>query len=514
MLVDNGVLGDSRVQKVARSAAEAGWEAVLLGVVKDASAPRTWRIGGAEVRLLAVGGRLEHPTRLRRSLLRRPLAYPPTWAAYRVLRARVRRADVDERRTAAALAPRRSRLTSLRLDLALLAARVAGRWARFRNRELARLRARQQDPRSPVTRMSIWYWRTLMGDRSWRRLHPHLWEYELAFGPVIDELRPDLIHAHDFRMVGVGVRAAQRARARGRDVKCVWDAHEFVGGVAGRADDIRWLPAQIAHVNEYARQADAVVTVSETLADLLQSAHRLPRRPRVVLNAPVTVAPSDPAEPVPDLRRLCGVGPDTPLLVYSGGLNPQRGVDIMVEALPRLPGTHVALVSVHPTGSTDAVDALRARAAELGVGDRLHPVPYVPHWQVPSFLSTADAGVMPIHRQHNYELALLTKFFEYAHARLPMVVSDIRTVAETTREVGQGEVFRAKDLDDYVRAVSAVLSDPGRYRAAYDRPGLLDGWTWEAQARVLDDVYRELLPDRRRESIEAASGGARRSGDW
>ena len=32
MLVDNGVQGDSRVQKTARSAAEAGWDVVLLGI--------------------------------------------------------------------------------------------------------------------------------------------------------------------------------------------------------------------------------------------------------------------------------------------------------------------------------------------------------------------------------------------------------------------------------------------------------------------------------------------------
>lgn len=31
MLVDNGVIGDSRVQKAARSAADAGWDVVLLG---------------------------------------------------------------------------------------------------------------------------------------------------------------------------------------------------------------------------------------------------------------------------------------------------------------------------------------------------------------------------------------------------------------------------------------------------------------------------------------------------
>jgi glycogen(starch) synthase len=32
MLVDNGVDGDSRVQKTARSAADHGWDVTLLGV--------------------------------------------------------------------------------------------------------------------------------------------------------------------------------------------------------------------------------------------------------------------------------------------------------------------------------------------------------------------------------------------------------------------------------------------------------------------------------------------------
>ena len=47
-----------------------------------------------------------------------------------------------------------------------------------------------------------------MGDRSWRRLDPGLWEWELAYGPVIDRLKPDIIHANDFRMLGVGARAS------------------------------------------------------------------------------------------------------------------------------------------------------------------------------------------------------------------------------------------------------------------------------------------------------------------
>jgi glycogen(starch) synthase len=364
--------------------------------------------------------------------------------------------------------------------------------------ELSRLRRNQQNPENLLTRASIAFWQKVLGDRSWRRLDRGLWDFELAFGRVIDELEPDLIHANDFRMLGVGVRAAMRARARGREVKLLWDAHEFVAGVTGRADNIRWLPAQVAHVAEYAPRADAVITVSDSLADLLQQTHRLPQRPRVVLNAPLRtpVEAAEGGEAAPDLRALCGIDADTPLLVYSGAVNPSRGVDLMIDALPDLPGVHVALITLNPSGNNTASEALAARAAELGVADRVHLLPYVKHWQVVPFLAAADAGVIPIHHKPNHELALITKFLEYSHARLPIVVSDVRTMAETARSTGQGEVFRAQDRADYLRAVRAVLADPARYRAAYERPGLLDGWTWEAQAEVLEEVYRALLPER------------------
>ncbi|MFD0595627.1 hypothetical protein ACFQZ4_27640 [Catellatospora coxensis] len=51
MLVDNGVKGDSRVQKQARSAADAGWEVVLLGVAPGLKTV-TWKLGEADVRLV------------------------------------------------------------------------------------------------------------------------------------------------------------------------------------------------------------------------------------------------------------------------------------------------------------------------------------------------------------------------------------------------------------------------------------------------------------------------------
>ncbi|HZB31830.1 MAG TPA: glycosyltransferase, partial [Streptosporangiaceae bacterium] len=373
--------------------------------------------------------------------------------------------------------------------------RALGVWVALRARQTDALSRGRAAMDAPLDRFTTWFWRLAMGERCWRRLDPRLWDLEPAYGRVIDELAPDLIHAHDWRVLGVGARAALRARARGRSVKLVWDAHEFLPGIRPYSDHPRWHPAQCAHEREYAPCADAVVTVSERLADLLVAEYGLPERPAVVLNAPEPAgdAAADGNGPAAGLRERCGIGRRVPLVVYSGAAAPARGLDIMIEALPRLDEVHVALVVPRPTAPY--VLELTRRAAELGAGDRVHILPYVPYDQVVPFLSAADVGVIPIHHWPNHEIALITKFFEYSHARLPIVVSDVETMAEVTRSTGQGEVFTAGDVDDYARAVRAVLAAPGRYRAAYDAPGLLAGWTWAAQAETLDRVYRGLRPD-------------------
>ncbi|RKE12372.1 glycosyltransferase family 4 protein [Catellatospora citrea] len=433
MIVDTGVHGDSRVQKQAISAAEAGWDVTLIGR-SPTNEPQEWQLGGAQVRLVVVGGGAG---------------------------------------TGGAGGGGGAKAALRRVRTAMPGA--------------------VKHARRPVDVALVWYWQRKLGDKSWRRLEPQLWSFEAAFGKVIDELDPDIVHANDFRMLGVGARAVERGRARGRDVKLVWDAHEYLPGVIPYRDHARWLPAHLAYEREYAPVADAVITVSDEIAARLQRDHRLPVTPAVVLNAPEVSHDPGPAD-APTLRELCGIGADVPLMVYSGAASPQRGLGLVVEGLPQLPGLHLAMIINQPDGPY--ATTLRERAAELGVADRIHLMGYVQHDLVVPLLATADLGVMPIRHHLNHEMSLATKFFEYSHARLPIVGSDVRTLAATVRSTGQGEVFRADDVADFVRAAKSVLADPERYRAVYDKPGLLDGWTWQHQADVLERVYSSLLPGR------------------
>ena len=546
MLVDNAIEGDSRVQKAAASAARAGWDVVVIGC---APAERRWRVGAAQAMTVQVKPVLRYRPQLRRHpLLRRPLAYRPgpaadyrrAWIKAKQAGLRVRRAELRAAAPAttsagagaAAPAADAYRAAVRRGELHVLPRRVVGavadRWVKLRARETAAIAEIRKDMDRPLDRITSRLWRLVLGRRCWRRLEPGLWDYELAFGKVIDGLRPDLIHAHDYRMLGVGARAKIRAVARGRPVRLVWDAHEYLPGLKppSRAT---WLPAHCAYELEYSPYADAVVTVSEPIAELLRVRHRLPERPSVVLNAPPAACAPDAAAPdaadpdpdldrspdrLPGLRERCGIGPGVPLLVYIGGAAEHRGLGVMVQGLARLDGAHLAFVVNTPDGPY--MRSLLDEAGRLGVRDRIHPMPYVPYWHVPEFVSDADVGVIAMDHRQNHELALPNKFFEYAHGRLPVVVSDVELLARTVGEIGQGEVFAVGDVTGFVAAVRRVLADPERYRAAYDAPGLLDRWTWEAQAEVLERIYDRLAPvpadHRPAPELRAASaaGGDRR----
>ena len=491
MLVDNDVERDSRVQKQARSMAEAGWDVTLIGKARLNKPPRKWKIGEAKVRLISMPmPLLRRPNDLSRARLRAPLAYPIGWLAESRRQAvRARQADLRVKLIAANHPGGRdkpSAAAKAKLLPARAATGLAGKWVELRASQTEKLSERRAKMDGPVDRFTTAFWQKTMGDRAWRRLDPHLWDYELAYGPEIDRLRPDLIHANDFRMLGVAARAVVRAREQGRDVKLVWDAHEFLPGIKPWDDHPRWHIAQMAHEREYAAAADAVVTVSEELGELLQETHGLRARPTVVLNTPYASQAHEHAHQ-PTIRQALGVGPDVPIMVYSGSAAHQRGLHIMVDALPQLPGVVCAFVVAKP--ESDYVRSLVARARELGVQDRVKLLPYVPFDQVVPFLSTADIGVIPIHHWPNHEIALITKYFEYSHARLPLVVSDVKAMSHMAQSTGQGEVFEAENLDSFVAAVSKVLEKPERYREVYDDPALLEQWTWEAQATILEELY-------------------------
>ena len=129
-------------------------------------------------------------------------------------------------------------------------------------------------------------------------------------------------------------------------------------------------------------------------------------------------------------------------------LEPQKGVDVAVEALADVPNTRFIVLG---EGSERA--QLERRAAELGV--RLSLPGRVP--DVAAWLRRADVLVHPV-RWEGFGLALL----EAMLASLPVVATAVSSIPEIVVDGETGVLVPPEDPEALAAAINRVLDNPGR----------------------------------------------------
>lgn len=472
MLVGNDIAVDTRVKKTAASLVRLGLRVTVVGYGPEGL--ETARMAGCDIIRVPIpwthhkGGR-------------QPVPRPRTPRQEAIAKVKARRAAVILWGTRSTL-PRPLRIARKAVKI------VALQWLRVAGFMAAQTKSNTLPPALTAPNVDE-------PSLPWRRTVPIGLDYLEALTPQIVALTPDVIHAHDVHTIAAASAAADQLEAAGA-LRPLWlyDAHEYIAGLSlyGRRDVTEragWLNLE----QEVAPRADAIVTVSPVLAEELASRYPAVPRVQVVLNAPWES--SQPAEGrTSGLRAAAGIGEDVPLLVYSGVVTHARGVDTAVDAMPALPGCHLAIVST--TFAAPISDVLRNRAEELGVADRVHILPPVPAHTVVDHLASADLGLIPIRRFPSHDVALTNKLFEYIHSGLPVVVSDCPAQKRFVREEEIGAVHVAEDSADLSVAVRAVLDDLEHYRANVRRQQLRHQYSWQASERALHDLYSELLgPD-------------------
>jgi glycosyltransferase involved in cell wall biosynthesis len=299
----------------------------------------------------------------------------------------------------------------------------------------------------------------------------------------------DVYHGHDL----TGLPAAVAAARTNPGSAVIYDSHELFLDAAMEAHQAWFIRAGLRQFERrLVHKAAAVITVNASIADVLERRYGAPAT--IVRNAP-------PRQPVrasrPDLiRDAARIPPEAPVILYHGGFQRERGLEILAEAMTdrRLGDAHMVLLGFGPLEAS-----LHALAAEPRFGGRVHVLPAVSPDDLLEWVASADVSAMPIQPTTlNHRLTSPNKLFESIAVGTPVVSSDFRECRAIVIDDPDGPLGAVCDptrRDVVAAALAEVIGLPSDAMAdlrARCQRAARERYNWETESARLLGVYDGL----------------------
>ncbi len=304
--------------------------------------------------------------------------------------------------------------------------------------------------------------------------------------PLVRHWRPDVVHAHDWLVAQSGVTLAQLTGAPLVATIHATESGRNQGWLSKPLNEAihsveRWLT----------HQAAAVITCSGAMHAEVTRLFELP-------SGQVTVVPNgiDPARwrvtPAARAAARARVADSGPLLVFAGRLVHEKGVQTVLDSLPRLRRDHPGLRLV-VAGVGGYQSQLQARARGLRVVRAIEWAGFVPEQELAPMLAAADVAIMPSLYEPFGIVAL-----EVSAARTALVVAETGGLCDLISSGVAAGSFPAGDATALAAAVSTILADPAASKRATARAArvIRRDYTWHAVAGHTAAVYRRAAGGR------------------
>jgi glycosyltransferase involved in cell wall biosynthesis len=177
-----------------------------------------------------------------------------------------------------------------------------------------------------------------------------------------------------------------------------------------------------------------------------------------------------------------------PLVLCAGRLIAGKGLEEVVQALARLP-RELGEVHCVIAGDGPLRPRLKALAAELGLGARVHLVGWLPYDELLAMMARADVFALPS-APEGFGLVHL----EAMTQGTPVVACRDQGPADFIEDGVSGYLVAEGDVDALTRVVTNVLADPER-AAEIGAAGrsVATSFTWERNAHRMLDIYAEIV---------------------
>lgn len=283
-----------------------------------------------------------------------------------------------------------------------------------------------------------------------------------------------LVNIHSLGLLPLGVFLKWAYKA-----KLVYDTHELETETNGLAGFRKKLSKKLEGL--LIKRADLTLVVSENIADWYAKEYSI-ARPPVVLNAPN----KRELKTNNHFREQLGIGEGQVILLYQGGLAAGRGVHLILEAFKQRTDDKVVAVFM---GYGALEDDIKKAAAQHS---NIFFYPAVPPNVVLEYTSSADVGISLIENTClSYYYCMPNKLFEYAMAGLPVLVSNMKEMAEFVAQNNSGFVLEDMTQEALNKLIDKVLQEDLQQIKLNAQQAALKN-SWEVQEAIMLQAYARL----------------------
>ena len=275
-------------------------------------------------------------------------------------------------------------------------------------------------------------------------------------------------------------------------------------------------PSQRLVLEELAQLSERLIVMSETGVELLLRVHGIPRGQIDLIPHGIPQVPAGGGS-----KDRLGVEGKTVILTF-GLLSPDKGIEYVIDALPRILAAHpdtvyVVLGATHPHVVEREGEAYRlmleARARQLGVdGSMIFHNRFVSQEELTEFLSATDIYITPYLNPEQITSGTLA----YAVGAGKAVISTPYIYARELLADGRGVLVPWRDSSAIARQVIDLMADDGRRRTMCARAAAHGTrMSWPSVGRqYVESFTRALANDtrRRRTSFRAQTLANRPAG--
>lgn len=302
-------------------------------------------------------------------------------------------------------------------------------------------------------------------------------EYNLRLFLYLLTRKFQILHSNDLDTLLANYLASRLKRK-----PIVYDSHEYfteVPELQGRAfakkswESIEgWIFPDLSKI----------FTVNESIAQLYSKKYG--KELHVIRNIPLRKSTLEPEK-----KSSFGLKEEDFVMVVQGtGINVDRGIEEMVEAMKILPDSiHLMII-----GKGDVLPQLKEMAKEFNLEHRIHFKGAMPYAEMMKITAGCDLGIsLDKDTNINYRFSLPNKVFDYIRAQIPILCTDLPELSKIVKGYEIGKTVSSPEPKLLAEAV-LEMQNLGKEKFTRNLVEASSKLAWEVEVLPMIKVYDQF----------------------